>query len=666
MKTLVIDNYDSFTYNLVHLLAEVNQDAPVVVRNDAVDWADLQGRGFDAIVISPGPGRPDRPADFGIAAQALRQSRIPVLGICLGHQGLAIATGGRVERMARPVHGEASLIHHDGGGLFEGLATPLLVGRYHSLAVARPLPEDLIETAWTEDGVPMGLAHRTRPLWGLQFHPESILTAEGRRIIENFRRLCGHGPARRVSVAVPRTKPPAGPGAIWREIDHAVDAEAAFAALTSGAPAAFWLDSSLAEPGRARWSYLGTASDIETHRVGDESLFDRLASIPPVALDPPPPCPFPGGRIGWFGYELRHETVAPHDRQSRGPDAVLMTVERFVAIDHLANRTYVVAVDPRGADWVAATTARLERLEPLPPAEPSHSGPIRFRLDRDRDTYLADVAQCLDWIGEGESYQICLTNEITCVLELDAFTVYRALRRGNPAPYGAFLRWPGGAVMMSSPERFLTVDARGGVETKPIKGTIARDSDPARDRSLAEALGASAKDRAENVMIVDLLRNDLSRVCRPGSVRVEKLCAVETYATVHQLVSTVTGELEPDKGAVDLLRACFPGGSMTGAPKPRTLDLIDRLEQRPRGVYSGALGWLGRDGTADLAIVIRTIVAGPGGLSMGVGGGIVAASTPEGEFDEMLLKVQGSLRAIVTAATGSFDPDAVIPEGLVP
>ena len=251
---------------------------------------------------------------------------------------------------------------------------------------------------------------------------------------------------------------------------------------------------------------------------------------------------------------------------------------------------------------------------------------------------------------------MCLTNEITCDAQPDPLALYRIMRRTNPAPFGAFLRWPDGAVLSGSPERFLAVGASGAVEAKPIKGTIGRASDPEADRALAERLRASGKDQAENVMIVDLLRNDLSRVCVPGSVRVPTLLDVETFATVHQLVSTVTGQLAPGRTVLDLLRAAFPGGSMTGAPKHRTVQLIDRLEGRARGVYAGALGWIGDDGAADLSIVIRTIVAVGGRLSIGVGGGIVADSTPEGEFDEMLLKARAPIRAIVTALTGAWDP----------
>ncbi len=698
MKTLVIDNYDSFTYNLAHYLAEANQEEPVVVRNDAASWAELAEQDFDNIVISPGPGRPDRVADFGVAADAILNATIPILGVCLGHQGIAALHGGAVIRAPEPMHGRLSRVWHNGDELFAGIPSPFAVVRYHSLLAARPLPIALTETGWTEARLIMALRHRQRPLWGVQFHPESILTEFGHRLIENFRDLTLRLRPRPSVAAPKRAQPPANVApagsapldrsapkrrrlrAFWRQLPEAIDGEAAFCALYGTAPTAFWLDSSLIEPGRSRWSFMGDASGPRANavtyetsagrlsirgaggpRIEQESIFAYLEREQLGAPLDPPPCPFLGGHVGWFGYELRNECGAPTGRRAPTPSAFFIRADRFLAIDHLAQRTYLVAVaeetEAASAEaWLAATRERLAALRaPAAPRLGSRRAPVEFALDRDHPTYTADIERCLDWIGQGETYQVCLTNELVTTLELDPLELYRVMRRVNPAPHAAFLRWPGGAVLSASPERFLSVDRAGKVETKPIKGTIARGLDPARDRALADRLRESEKDRAENLMIVDLLRNDLSRVCLPGSVETPSLMAIESYATVHQLVSTVRGQLRPGASTLDLVRAAFPGGSMTGAPKLRTLDFIDRLERRARGVYSGALGWLGDDGAADLSIVIRTIVQTGDRLSMGVGGGIVAQSTPAGEFDEMLLKAKASIRAIVTAATGRFD-----------
>ncbi|MEP9380138.1 aminodeoxychorismate synthase component I [Aquabacter sp. CN5-332] len=695
MKTLVVDNYDSFTHNLVHLLAVVNQEDPIVIRNDEVEWAELDRWSFDNVVISPGPGRPDRTIDFGICARLISDCARPLLGVCLGHQGIAAMAGGAVVRAPSPTHGKASRVTHHGVGLFHSIPSPIAVARYHSLIAHRPLPGSLMETAWTDDGLIMGLAHRIRPLWGVQFHPESIITEHGRTLIENFRNMTRRAAPRRTSegwngrLSQSRASQPASASvSIWQEIPHAIDAEAAFVRLFGTASTAFWLDSSLIEAGRSRWSYFGDASgpgaglytydavaqhldvlDASGRRHEQTSVFDHLDHSLPATVENPPPCPFTGGYVGWLGYELGRECGGDTLRKSETPDALLLRVGRFVAVDHRDDRTYVVSVGDRaGLEdarlWVDAMAERLAQIEPVPaPQMGARTEPIHFRLDRDRATYLADIDQCLEWIRQGETYQVCLTNEITAAVDMDPLVLYRILRRVNPAPYAAFLRWPGGAVLSASPERFLHADAHGQVEAKPIKGTIKRHANAVLDRQFAQRLGTSEKDRAENVMIVDLLRNDLSRVCEPGSVVVPKLCNIESYATVHQLVSTIQGRLSDGRSIVDLVRASFPGGSMTGAPKVRTLQLIDRLEQRARGIYSGALGWFGNNGGGELSIVIRTIVQTNGCLSIGVGGGVVAQSTPQGEFEEMLLKAEASIRAVVLAATGSFDADRYILEG---
>jgi para-aminobenzoate synthetase len=690
MRLVVIDNYDSFTYNLVHLLAEICQEPPLVVKNDEISWNELKEKQFDGIVISPGPGRPDHPDDFGLCKNAIEEATVPLLGVCLGHQGIAALSGGLVVRAPAPMHGRTSRIHHSASAIFSGIPSPFKAARYHSLVVQQPIPSCLEVTAWTEDGLIMGLAHRDRPQWGVQFHPESIITEHGRKLLENFCREIdpamgrshsqgkwSNGAARRKELKASRKR------AFWREIPREIDMEETFSSLFSESPHAYWLDSSLVEQGRARWSYAGDASGPNAaciqYRCSDKrieisdrtgthirhtGIFEYLERIEPSRPEPTPPCPFVGGYVGWFGYELRNDCGSPTSRRAATPDAMFIYSDRFVAVDHVEKKTYILAIDePSNADrakkWIDHTIATIERAAPpeMPEVRNIPNEPIKFFLDRDRETYLSDIRRCLDLIQQGETYQVCLTNELHCNSNVDPLTLYRTMRKVNPAPHAAFIKWPEGAVLSASPERFLAIDTNGKVETKPIKGTIKRDQDPLKDDQLAEQLRTSEKDRAENVMIVDLLRNDLSRNCNPGSVRVPKLFDVESYRTVHQLVSTVTGTLEPSAGPVRLIRNAFPGGSMTGAPKTRTLRFIDELEGRARGVYSGSLGWLGDDGAVDLSIVIRTIVASRGRLSMGVGGGVVAASTAEGEFDEMLLKAAASIKSVVVAVTGEFSPD---------
>jgi para-aminobenzoate synthetase len=277
------------------------------------------------------------------------------------------------------------------------------------------------------------------------------------------------------------------------------------------------------------------------------------------------------------------------------------------------------------------------------------------RPRHDRGAYLDRIADCLEEIRDGESYEVCLTNAVTAPIAIDPPRTFSWLRRRSPVPYGALLEFPDAAILSASPERFLTVGRDRIVESKPIKGTRPRGATPADDEALHADLATNVKDRAENLMIVDLIRNDLNRVCEIGTVHVPKLFDVETYAPVHQLVSTIRGTVRPDASAVDCVRETFPGGSMTGAPKLRTMQIIDRLEDGPRGFYSGALGWFGLSGAADLSIVIRTLTATKGRVSFGVGGAIVALSDAEEEFEETVVKS----RAMVTALLATTEQPAL-------
>ncbi len=284
--------------------------------------------------------------------------------------------------------------------------------------------------------------------------------------------------------------------------------------------------------------------------------------------------------------------------------------------------------------------------------------PVLFRVGRGRTQYLADIARSQAALAAGESYEVCLTDQISTTASPDPFPLYQLLRRKNPSPFAAYLKLGELAIVSSSPERFLSVDRDRRVEARPIKGTASRAADPATDAALRAELLSDEKTFAEHLMIVDLLRNDLGRVCEIDSVRVPEYMVVETYPTVHQLVSTIEGRLEADRTPVECVRACFPGGSMTGAPKLRTMSIIDDIERVARGVYSGAIGYFGADGTVDLNIVIRTIVLRPGATTIGAGGAIVMQSDPEEEFDEILLKARAPMAAIAQAMTGSAAPEA--------
>jgi para-aminobenzoate synthetase len=693
MTTLLIDNYDSYTFNLYQLIARVAGEEPVVVRNDELPWSELARHRWDRIVISPGPGRPERERDLGVGRDALLQDEVPVLGVCLGHQGLAHVRGAAVVRGADVVHGRISPVFHSGDGLFDGIPQGFLAVRYHSLVVEPALPPALEAIAWAGDGTLMAIRDRERPAWGVQFHPESIGTEHGELLVANFLALA---PGRQAAPRLRTTAAPGGRAAAaatgevrvhHRLVAGTPDAEGAFAALFGDLAEAFWLDSSLAGP---RFSFLGAARgalgaavryDVHDRRVTvtregrdtvcEETLFAHLARELARLRTDSPELPFDlnGGFVGYLGYECKADCGAAGARRAELPDAFLLLADRIVAIDHELGQTHVLALsagDPGAAEaWSARTAAALADGLPAlaqPPAADHEDAAPAFELQRGREHYLANIETCKALLACGESYEICLTNSIALPAPRDTFELYRVLRRVNPAPYGAYLRMTEGAVLSSSPERFLRVRRDRTVETKPIKGTARREDDPAADARARSGLARSPKDRAEHLMIVDLLRNDLGRVSEIGSVHVPVLMDVESYATVHQLVSTIRGRLRADVDLADCLRATFPGGSMTGAPKLRTMEIIDGLEGAPRGVYSGALGYLALNGTADLSIVIRTLVATARGATIGSGGAIVMLSDAEEEYAEMLLKAQPLLDAYSRSADEDGRADGDPPE----
>ena len=918
MALLLIDNYDSYTYNLFQLLAEATGRPPRTVRNDAVSsWEDLCASLPEppaGVVISPGPGSPELPGDFGVCAAAYHAG-LPLLGVCLGHQGLALAFGGAVHRAREVMHGRISTVHHDGEGLFAAVPEPFEAVRYHSLVVdPHTLPSCLRVTARTADGVVMALRHASLPLFGVHFHPESVCTEGGVAILRNFARIAGclsdetQLLSRRIS-APPSTPPPVidgrqsfvqrlpntptlplpitapiggaptppTPDAARRRVIlvseplaalaasrsdaptrldpssveppvELPDAEDLFDAFYSESPVSFWLDSSSctcevrtpvtastlapaaasapsagsakppeAQRVRGRYSFMGAgggphsamlrcASGGQISKFGRDGSETRLpegtallpavremlagwrgvhpllwdgggdataASSGSVGTDSrsatralPPLPPFRGGLVGTFAYEAWHR-IGPEAVGSQGcekrangrieevqtegsttPEAFWLFADRLIAIDHIERRILLLCLCemsdecppedcplddsplppdcPRGHhvcdaqprveaangggkksgkksgaaahgsraeadEWLRETGDAVVRLSkmnlsgksrvmPSGSGAPSKSEAPRqeareapstavtastagFTSARSESGYMEDVETIFEWLRSGDTYEVCLTTQLHAPAPAPSpLVLYRTLRRLTPAPYAAFLHvdlerlgassnaaeasQSAFSVCCSSPERFLRVEPSGLVQAKPIKGTAPREACAVADEMSARALRNSEKDCAENLMIVDLIRHDLGRVCRVGSVFVEQLMAIESFATVHQLVSTVSGELEPPLDALDAAAAAFPPGSMTGAPKSRTLRIIDQLEQRkPRGIYSGTLGYFSIDGAADLNVVIRTAITNQDGTWVGTGGAVVALSEPLDEWHEAMLKAQAVLQA---------------------
>jgi para-aminobenzoate synthetase len=371
------------------------------------------------------------------------------------------------------------------------------------------------------------------------------------------------------------------------------------------------------------------------------------------------PFEFECGFAGYFGYELKAECGGDAAHESSLPDAAFVLAGRMLAFDHAERCTYLLCVVEAGNEveaegWIEATARRLEDLPPGDEWAPEGgTEPVEFRLARSRERYLEEIAECWRLLVAGETYEVCLTNRVEAGMSAEPLALYRALRRVNPAPFSSFLRFGEVSVLSSSPERFLRVGRDRWVESKPIKGTSRRGATPAEDVRRGEELRSDEKNRAENLMIADLMRNDIGSVCEIGTVHVPSLMRVESFETVHQLVTTVRGLLRAEVSAVECVRACFPPGSMTGAPKLRTMRILDELEGEARGVYSGAIGYLGLGGSCELSVAIRTIVLDDGAARIGAGGAIVMQSDPDAEYEEMLLKADAPLRALATAGSGS-------------
>lgn len=433
-----------------------------------------------------------------------------------------------------------------------------------------------------------------------------------------------------------------------------VDPVEAWRALCRGQEAAFWLDSGAGASTGV--SYLGVAATLTTEFGGPVLEWLRQQDRDADVSAAPPG--FRLGWVGWLGYEVRSETMGtPRTRASRYPDAAWMFVDECLAFDHATGEVTALSLGD-AAEFAAAVIEALDRpsaevLEAdvvVPPPSSASGGVTTSECPTTwaypDSVYLDMIRQCQAAIREGDAYQLCLTTEARVDATPDPFTTYLRLRDSSPTHHGALLVAGDVAVLSASPEQFLAVSPDGVVTTKPIKGTRPRGQTDVEDEVLREELESSDKERAENLMIVDLMRNDLGRVAKVGSVGVSSLLAVESYAQVHQLVSTVRAELADGLTGIDAIEACFPAGSMTGAPKRSATLILDELEGRPRGIYSGAFGYVGLDGAVDLAMVIRSIVIDGEGCTIGTGGGITALSVPEEELAEARVKAAALLRVL--------------------
>ena len=786
IRTLLIDNYDSFTFNLYQLLAAVNGIEPTVIKNDQIPSAAIPYEQFDNIVLSPGPGRPSTHEDIGIGLNVIEHSPIPLLGICLGHQAIGHYFGAEIDYAPQVMHGRESRITHLNGQLFDQIPASLRVVRYHSLCLRTPLPDTLKAEAFAEDGVLMALSHRQRPIWGVQFHPESILTEFGQRLIENFKAITlatpryhsryqtryqqprsatqanqptafsDHGFLNAIDAADQVAQPDhanrktsaalasllAQFPSIWYLHHRAIswrdaDTPLLFETLFENTRPRFWIDREM----QRGYSVMGNTdgpyssliqsigSKVRLQTATDEAWYDGsivelirafIADVEVVEVTETPdskPSTWPfslnGGLWGYFAYEFSPPACAALEQANKRsastlvstavsieensknnpgiysstqatPDVQMVFASRYIVVDHRQQTLYLVALSavrqqPEAIQWLDETLRKISQLLKTNDSPAStivkqiaesasvdkalaagRQQKIEFQLFHNESQYRQLIAACQQAIAEGESYELCLTNQLTANISVDAYQYFKILRRLSPAPESAFFQFDALAIVSASPESFLEIDSQGQIRTKPIKGTRARAIDPNEDAEAVYQLAHNIKERAENLMIVDLLRNDLGRVCKIGSVKVPQLMQVETYAALHQLVSEITGELKDDRDALDCLLAAFPGGSMTGAPKIRSMKILRALEQKPRGIYSGALGHLAFNGALSLSMIIRTAIISDHRIDIGIGGAIVALSESDAEFDETLLKANALLRACARCYFGpnrEFDFD---------
>ncbi|MDH5377457.1 MAG: chorismate-binding protein, partial [Gammaproteobacteria bacterium] len=624
MSIILIDNYDSFTFNLSQQIERLSGITPMVFKNDEISVEAVKKIDPLALVISPGPGRPDRAHDVGIAPHLLQELDVPVLGVCLGYQLMAHLCGAKIALAIEAMHGRLSAVSHLQDPLFENIPSTFNVVRYHSLIVENNLPSELQALATTDSGELMAVKHRSKPWWGVQFHPESISTEWGDELIANFLRLAKIDlhPAKPIARTTSRSV--ANKNLVFEKLvlpekvaTPANTLKRLHQHLFGKEENQFILGSpTFIDMGQSQFVYMGSSNKRIDYVLKDntititgrdkisikQDIFTYMDSLlKEKNTESILPFPFTGGLVGYFGYELKALCGGDQAHQSPYPDASFLWVEEFIVLDRSEQVLYCVSTDEERllklVDNIQTFFDCATRKDETP-----QTGTHRIYkpfFDRDKKQYLKDILICQDKIREGESYEVCLTNQIRLDLVSNPADLYWQLCDTNPAPYASFYKTNTLSVVSSSPEKFLTIHSDGRVRSKPIKGT--RAVSLSQDLSIQQDnLKKSIKDRAENLMIVDLVRNDLNRVCETGSVNVSKLMDVESFRTVHQMVSTVCGQRRADKSNMDVIRACFPGGSMTGAPKIRTMQIIDELEGQARGIYSGALGFLSFNGEVDL------------------------------------------------------------------
>ena len=651
---LVVDNHGFTTRILTHQLGAVH-----LVTAAELLAVDLDN--YTHVVIGHGSAAVD--------LQPLHEApNLPVLAIGAGYQHLAALYGHTETTSAKPVYGQPVTHHHCGAELFAGLPVDVKLISYHAWRLHRMDTDRFAIHATGADDAVLAFRVQGTNHWGLHGDPAALQSMVGNAVINNFLALAPLAPTPSEPIS-PTTRRRQRYEVFTRSIVGELDTSATFATLQEDTSAAFWLDSASAHRGQGdltvmgtnngelsqtiRWNVTTNALDVVAGSDAHQLTGDVLDYLEEHLWEPTAVVDFDGftgGWVGYLGYEAKQATVPGHQNrwEATTPDAYWIQPQTFLRYDHRERSTTLFSYhDP----------ALLDTLEAALVFEPSTVSGVPERADiagqwrLSAAEYEDRVGRIQELLHAGTAAGICLTDTFSMDARgLDGLELYGRLRANNPAPYAGYLRFntfdDSLEVLSASPEKYLSIDAAGTVESKPIKGTVARSSDPKQDAEVAASMAADTKIQSENLMITDLLRDDLATVTVPTTVQVPKLMAVESFATVHQLVTTVTGQLLPGTSAVDALKAVFPGGSMTGAPKNISLETLDALEAGPRGIYSGAMGWLGHRNTAELNVVIRTIIIDNEQLSIGAGGAVVVDSDPVAEEQEKHLKAQALMHSI--------------------
>jgi len=653
-KLLIIDNYDSFTYNLTAIVKQkIGEDNVVIMKNDEITSVDAL-KNFHAIIISPGPGSVEIERDFGVCKEIIQKAEIPLLGICLGHQGIGYYYGAKIRKLNQPAHGIYEKIKHCNTGLFEGVRQNINVVRYHSLELY-DVPEDVFDIcAETESGVIMAIKHKQKPFYGIQFHPESILTTEGKKLIHNFLIEASFDLVHLDVPLIERSR-------YTKDLSyHKQPLEMDFVELCEKVYRQN-KDIIIRDSCEySRYSYLmfkeksGFIGICERDGVlyenQDNQLIKADTDINTIIeahtnqfFDNNIQFEFTGGLFGFFGYEYGNT------RKIADTTMYLFKINNFVVYDSYTKEIYIVSTSGElsrltdevknyltnsiAKDNIVAINGERKKLD--------------FDFFKDKSQYLKDIDTCKESLVNGDSYEICLTNKITLKEKIsDPFRVYKTLRKNNHSPFMSYIEFDDKTIISCSPERFMKINDNRIVEVSPIKGTTLRDADEKRNLENKKHLVNSDKEVSENLMIVDLMRNDLNISCYPGSVASPRLMYVETFASVNQLISDVRGLIKKGVSNYEVFNNAFPPGSMTGAPKIRSMEILEDIEQIDRGIYAGCIGFFSNNGICDMSVTIRTLVIEPDKVSIGCGGAITYKSDNEEEFLEINIKANAIINSI--------------------